>query len=368
MKSKNSIKVLFIVPYPKDCAPSQRLKFEQYYSYFEKEGIECILRPFMTESFYRIVYQKNKYLEKIIFTLLGYVRRCFHMIEAMRCDVIYLHLEAAPFGPPFFEYILYKLKKPIIYDIDDIVYLPHASKANSFVRMLKYYKKTPQIVKFSSQVIAVTNYLKRFAEQYGRKAICIPPTIDTNKYFLADKPCGRKLCIGWTGSHSTSEYLLILANTLKKINQEHDVRIKVMGDGNFKIDGLAIEAKEWSADTEIKDIQEIDIGLYPLPKNEWIMGKGGLKALQYMGMGIPVVATRVGAVLDFIQDGVNGFLVDSEEEWIEKISRLIEDADLRRRVGLAARKTVEERFSVKANAPKMLGIIQGVYKDYFGEK
>lgn len=365
MKTKNKIRVLFIVPYPQDCAPSQRLKFEQYYSYFEKEGVECIKRPFMNEAFYRIVYQKKRYLEKIIFTLFGYVMRCIHIIEAMRCDVVYLHLEAAPLGPPFFEYILHKLKKPIIYDIDDIVYLPHASKVNSFIRALKYYKKIPQIIKLSSHVITVTSYLKNFCLQHNTHVTNIPPTIDTDKYSIADKTSDSKICIGWTGSHSTSEYLLLLENVLRRIAQKYDIRIKVIGDQDFKISGLPVEAKEWCVGDEIKDIQDIDIGLYPLPKNEWIMGKGGLKALQYMGMGIPTVATRIGAVLDFIQDGTNGFLADSDEEWIQKLSRLIEDIELRKKIGISARKTVEERFSVKANAPKMLEIIRSVYKEHY---
>ena len=105
-------------------------------------------------------------------------------------------------------------------------------------------------------------------------------------------------------------------------------------------------------------MKEIDIGLYPLPNTEWVLGKGGLKALQYMGLGIPVVCSDVGACKEFIRNNVNGFLVDSPEEWIDKISLLIESADLRKRIGLAGRKTVEDGFSVKANAPKFLKIIE----------
>lgn len=354
------MRVLFIVPYPPDTAPSQRLKFEQYLDYFRKNGITVELSSFMTPEFRKIIYKRGHFFKKVFFTILGYLRRFRDVFRAKDFDIIYLHLEAAPFGPPIFEYIFYKMKKPVIYDIDDVVYLPHSSRANPLARFLRSYGKIRRIMRMSAHIIVVTRYLEEFSRKYNRNVTYISPTINTEKYFVKDKDPNNKVCIGWTGSHSTSEYLLLIENVLRRISQNYDVRIKVIGDGGFKIDGLRIEAKAWSLKEEVSDIQDIDIGLYPLPKNEWIMGKGGLKPLQYMGMGIPPVCSRIGAVLDFIQDGVNGFLADSEDEWVEKISRLIEDFDLRRKIGLAARKTVEGDFSIAVNAPEYLKIIKGV--------
>lgn len=348
--------MLFIVPYPINTAPSQRLKFEQYFGYFEDNGVEITFSSFVTPSFRKILYENGFIIRKIYYTIWGYLNRVKDIIRARNFDIIYLHLEAAPFGPPIFEYILSLMNKPIIYDIDDVVYLPHVSKANKFIIFLKSPSKISKIMELSSHIIVVTRYLKQYAERYNKNVTLIPSTVDTDKYFIKNGNVNRKVCIGWTGSHSTSGYLLLLENVLKRVSEEYDVRIKVIGDRRFRIDGLNIDAKDWSSDTEVEDIQDIDIGVYPLPKNEWVMGKGGLKAIQYMGVGIPVVCTRIGEVVHFVEDGVNGFLADSDEEWIEKISKLIRDSDLRKKMGFAARKTVEDKFSVKVNAYKYIDI------------
>ena len=146
--------------------------------------------------------------------------------------------------------------------------------------------------------------------------------------------------------------------------REIDFRLKVIGEPDFSMDGVEVDAQEWSEPTEVEDLQEIDIGLYPLPDEEWVLGKSGLKALQYMALGIPTVATRVGANNRIIQDGENGFLVSDREEWQRRILELASDADLRRRIGDRAKRTVSERFSVSANREAYLEVLDAV----FGER
>ncbi|MCX5715337.1 MAG: glycosyltransferase family 4 protein [Candidatus Omnitrophica bacterium] len=354
------MKILFIVPYPKDVAPSQRLKFEQYFTHFKANGIEIEFSPFISTAFRKILYERGHYLKKCWYVIQGYARRVKDIFRSRHFDIIYLHLEVAPFGPPVFEQIFHMMKKPIVYDIDDVIYLPHSSDANKSTQFLKCAGKIPEIIRLSSHVIVVTDYLAEFARRFNANITCIPPTVDTDKYFIKNKGPGGKICVGWSGSHSTSKYLLLLKDVLKNIAGRYDVRIKVIGDKNFRIEGLDIEAKDWSMDAEVEDLQDIDIGLYPLPKDEWVMGKGGLKALQYMGIGIPPVCTRIGAVLRFIKDGENGFLAESDEEWMDKITKLIENPGLRKRMGFAARNTIEENYSVKVNAPRYLEVIKKV--------
>jgi len=122
-----------------------------------------------------------------------------------------------------------------------------------------------------------------------------------------------------------------------------------------------VENKEWRLENEYEDYKSLDIGVYPLPNDEWAKGKAGFKAIYYMAAGVPCVASPVGMNKEIIQDGVNGFLANSEEEWLEKISLLIENPELRKKIGLAGRKTVEERYSVKVNAPRFLKVLQFVY-------
>jgi glycosyltransferase involved in cell wall biosynthesis len=356
------MKVLFLVPYPKDRAPSQRLKFEQYFDIFEQQGIKIEFWPFFDKSAYRIIYHRGKYIKKVFYILLRYLTRLKEIFRARNFDVIYVHLELAPIGPPLLEYLLSKTGRPVIYDIDDLVFLPHASMANRFMESFRSRSRIDFLLKVSSHVIVCTEYLKKYALQYNDRVTNISSTINTLTYFVNNPYTNqRQVCVGWSGSHSTSLYLHLLDHVLLEIQKKYNVRIKVIGDAGFRIPGADIDAHQWSLQTEVRDLQELDIGVYPLPDEEWVLGKSGLKALQYMALGIPTVAQSIGSNFEIIQDGVNGFLANSQEEWLEKISLLIESPELRKKIGLAGRKTVEERYSVKVTAPKYLEVLRSVY-------
>ncbi len=148
---------------------------------------------------------------------------------------------------------------------------------------------------------------------------------------------------------------------MKNISDTHSIKILVIGDASFNIDGVNVEALPWRESTEVDDLRRIDIGLYPLPDEPWVYGKSGLKALQYMALGIPTVASAVGMNFKVIEDGVSGFLVKDDHEWITIIERLIDDPDLRARVGEASRLRVLNTYSVKVNQPTYLSIFKEVY-------
>ena len=169
------------------------------------------------------------------------------------------------------------------------------------------------------------------------------------------------MALGWSGSHSTSQYLYLLESVLQNISSSRSVKILVIGDASFNIDGVELEAISWSENTEVDDLTRIDIGLYPLPDEPWVYGKSGLKALQYMALGIPTVASAVGMNFKVIEDGVSGFLVKNDREWITTITRLIDDPALRARVGEASRLRILNKYSVKANQPTYLSIFKEVY-------
>ena len=148
---------------------------------------------------------------------------------------------------------------------------------------------------------------------------------------------------------------------MRKISSSRSVKILVIGDASFNIEGIELEALPWRESTEVDDLARIDIGLYPLPDEPWVYGKSGLKALQYMALGIPTVASAVGMNFKVIEDGVSGFLVKNDREWITTITRLIDDPALRARVGKASRSRVLDTYSVKVNQPTYLSIFKEVY-------
>jgi glycosyltransferase involved in cell wall biosynthesis len=134
--------------------------------------------------------------------------------------------------------------------------------------------------------------------------------------------------------------------------------LRIIGAGQVDLPGVQIEMRPWSTNTEVADLQECDIGLVPLLDNPWNHWKFFFKTVQYMAVGLAVVARRMGSNAEVIQDGINGFLVDSEGEWYDRLQLLVEDAALRRRMGAAARETVVEQYSTRAHMPRVLEIFE----------
>ncbi len=352
------MRILFIVPYPIE-GPSNRLRVSQFLPYLKENGILCKERPFIFSGFYRILYLKGNHIKKGIFFLWSLLGRFTDIIRLLKYDIIFIHREACPLGPPFFEWIAYKFKKRIIFDFDDAIYLHSKSRSNNFIDHFKNSNKTAYIIKISDRVIAGNKFLSDFAMRFNKNVEIIPTCVDTDNYNNNDGNIKDALTIGWIGSTTTVEYLNELRNVFIKLAKKYPyLNFKIIG-GEFKIDRFhAITNKRWRLEDEVSDLRSMDIGIMPMPDSDWARGKCGFKALLYMSMQIPCVCSSVGVNKEIVQDGINGFLASSEDEWIDKLSHLIDDVELRIRMGRAGRKTVEERFSVKVNAQKYLNIIK----------
>jgi glycosyltransferase involved in cell wall biosynthesis len=351
--------LLIICPYPQNKAPSQRLKYEQYFPYFSNNGFEIKVKPFMSEAFWKIAYKPGNIIRKIFFSCLGYLRRVALLFTIRRYDIVYVHLWVTPFGPPVFEWLVRLLAKKIVFDIDDLVYLKNEKAGKWYIGLFKGRQKPIYLIKKADHVITCTPYLDNFVRKYNPRTTDISSTINTDTYIPVNTYTNNhQLNLGWSGSHSTIRYLELLKPVLQKLRKEKEFRLLVMGEAAFTIEGIEVEACAWTEEKEIPVLQKIDIGLYPLALDEeWVYGKSGLKALQYMALGIPTVATAIGANFRVMENGVSGFLVLSEEEWLDKLSALISDAGLRKDMGEKARTRVENFYSVKANAPVYLGIL-----------
>ncbi len=357
------MRVLFIEPYPTE-GPSSRYRIEQYIPYLERSGVECIVRPFISSGFYKIIYKKGLYLKKAIFFLNSSIKRLFDIFTALRCDIIFIHLETYPFGPAVFEWIFKRLGKKIIYDLDDAIYLGKTSSANQFIKFLKMPSKIEKIIKMSDHIITCNKYLADYARRFNANVTPIHTSVDTERFFPkhTDGDVKKNVTIGWIGSHSTTPYLAQLKDVFNRLSLEHKFELKIIGASTKVIDitGINVIYKDWRLEDEIGEFQSLDIGVYPLPDNEWILGKTGFKTIQYMSVGIPCVVSSLGTNKEIVKEGINGYLARTDEEWIEKLSLLINNRDLRAKIGLAARKTVEENYSVKVNAPKYLEILRQI--------
>jgi glycosyltransferase involved in cell wall biosynthesis len=358
------MKVLVISPHPEGIVPGQRLKYEQYFDYFRENGIEVEVSPFICNAFQDILYTRGNTALKIIYTLRGYIQRTRDLFRLRDYDAIYIFLYVTPFGPPVFEWLYSKFQPRFIYDIDDLVFLKAKSKANPIATWIKGRKKMAFLMKRARHVITCTPFLDQYARQFTQHTTDISSTINTDTY-LPDNTYqnGKTLTIGWSGSHSTSQYLHLLTEVLKKVQSEFDIKILVIGDPDFKLPGVDVKAIPWRRETEVEDLQQIDIGLYPLPDEQWVHGKSGLKALQYMALGIPTVASAIGANYRVMEHRVSGFLVKTHEEWYTAIVQLIQDPALRSDIGRNARNRVEQYYSIRANRDVYLSILKNVMQD-----
>ncbi|MDB5271908.1 MAG: hypothetical protein JWO58_275, partial [Chitinophagaceae bacterium] len=306
-------KLLVICPNPEHVAPAQRLKYEQYFGYFRANGIEVTVSPFMSNRFQHIVYKKGHYIEKVYWTFFGYLKRIYDLFRLPFYDGIYIFLWVTPFGFPLFESLFVRMNKRMVYDIDDLVFLAPPSKANSLIAPLKGKKKMAFLMKKAKHVITCTPFLDEYVRQFTSHTTDISSTINTETYLPVNSYSNESpLIIGWSGSHSTSAYLTLLETPLRKLKAKYNFNILVIGDSSFHFQDLSCTAIAWNETTEVSELQKIDIGLYPLPNEEWVLGKSGLKALQYMALGIPTVATAIGANFRVIEDGISGMLVNTE--------------------------------------------------------
>lgn len=354
------MKVLFIVPYPTE-GPSNRYRVEQYMPFLREHDIHCCLRPFITTEFYRILYAKGNTFKKCIYFLISSVKRFGDIIRALKYDIIFIHIEAFPFGPPLLELIFRAMGKSIIFDFEDAIYLPVSQK--SLLRWLKFPGKFYLNMRLSSHVIVCNNYLKEKLCIYNPDITVIPTAIDTEKFkSKANKAEIDSLLIGWVGSHTTLPCLKQLIPALRKLSKKHEFILKIIGgNSEVEIPGIEIINERWELEKEVENFASLDIGVYPLPDNEWAMAKTPFKTIQYMSVGVPTVASNVGGNKEIIEDGINGFLASNEEEWIEKLSLLIKNPELRQKLGAAGRETVKDRYSLKVNAPKLLEVLRKAY-------
>lgn len=359
-----SKKILILCPHPINVAPGQRLKYEQYFESWEEEGFTINVSSFMSHHFWKIVYQRGHLFGKIFWTVLGYFKRIGDLFKIPFYDITYIFLWGIPFGTPLYERCVRLLSKKLVYDIDDMVFLGHSSDANRFWQALKGKRKMIYLMKSANHVITCTPKLDEFVRQFNQNTTDISSTVDTNVRYqpVNTYKNDHQIVLGWSGSHSTSKYLYLLADVFTELAKQYNYKLIVMGDSSFNIDGVNIEAYDWKEDIEISILQKFDIGLYPLPDEEWVYGKSGLKAIQYMSLGIPTVATGLGANFRIIEQEKNGYLVKpgDNKDWEDKLKKLIIDAELRQKLGTAARKTIVNYYSIEANKQKYLDVLQQI--------
>jgi glycosyltransferase involved in cell wall biosynthesis len=354
-------KILAIVQHRKGRSPGQRFRFEHYIPYLEANGYEIVFSNIISEKDDNIFYSKGKYFAKLMIVLKSFRHRLQDLKTAKDCDLVFIYREAVMLGTTCFEKKLSKLNVPVIFDFDDSIWLNDTSDGNKNLAWMKKPKKTANICKYSSLVIVGNQYLANYAKTFNPNVEIIPTTINTEYHKpQRTKTIEDKICIGWTGTTTTLKHYYTSIPVLKKIKEKYGDKVyfKVIVNSEEWTKDLDVKLVKWTKEAEINELCEFDIGIMPLPDNEWSRGKCGFKGLQCMSLNMPVIMSPVGVNTAIIENGKNGFLADTDELWFDYLCQLIDSFELRKHIGEAARKTIEKSYSVKAWEKKFLTEIE----------
>lgn len=299
-------------------------------------------------------------MRKILILIKGFLGRLTTIFVLHRFDFVFIHREVAPIGPPVFEWLIAKVfGKKIIYDFDDAIWLTDRSDESWLTKKLRGRNKISAICKLSYKVSAGNQYLCEYALKYNSQAVVNPTTIDTSKISEAKRNQKNEVVIGWTGSHSTLKYLKGIESVLQTLERDYsNVRFLFIADQQPDLSLNRISFKYWKLETENEDLSEIDIGIMPLPDNEWTRGKCGFKILQYMALSIPAVASPVGVNSEIIKNEENGFVCETKTEWLHALRRLIEDISLRKKFGVLGQQLVAKNYSTSSNSSNFMALFR----------
>ena len=346
-------RMLVLCPFPQGVAAGQRLKYEQYFDQWRVKGWEIEVSSFMDKEMWDVVYQNGHTNAKIFGTLRGHLRRIRDLFRIPRFDIVYIFMYVTPLLTSLMERFVRLLAKRVIYDIEDNIHIQKDTfspyNPNPLIKFLKWPGKVRFLIQASDHVITSSPFLNIDCKRITTFGFCsyITSSVDTNRYLpKLDYSNNKTVTIGWTGTYSSKIYLDQLRDVFKRLSQRVKFKLKVIGNFEYDFPGVDLEVIQWNLENEILDLQSFDIGIYPLPLDSWVQGKSGLKAIQYMALGLPCVATDVGTTPMIIKDKVNGRLVKSDDEWLEALEDLVRHPKSRRIIGEQARQEVISKYSV----------------------
>ena len=356
MEGPHRVKALLLTRFERTGA-SSRLRLIQYAEQLGSQGFATSLEPFFDESYLRRLYSGRSILAP---TLVAYARRAGRLLRLGRADLIWLEKEALPWLPWGIERALLPRAVPLVVDYDDAVFHRYDLHRSATVRRL-LGRKLDRLMASASLVTAGNRYLAERAKAAGAQRVEIVPTVvDLTAYTRRPEPFSENAAtIGWIGTPSTwTEYMAPMMPLLTQAAESAGARIAAVGAGRAAEAHPLLDNLPWTEESEVARIHEMDIGIMPLTDTPWARGKCGYKLIQYMACGIPVIASPVGVNRDIVEHGVNGFLAESEEDWRTAVGSLLSDPALRRRMGDAGRRKVEERYSLQVWGPRVAQMLR----------
>ena len=354
------MKVLALASYPVEAAAT-RFRLQQFVGPLAERDIALTIHPFLDSQLFKNLYHQGSFPRTAAGLLRSAFLRLADVMAARQADVILVQREAMMFGPPVIEWLTSRaLKRPMVLDLDDATYVSYTSPTyGGLGKALKWFSKTDDLIRWAAIVTCGNRSIAEYVSSRGVQARIIPTVVDTDVFRPAKReaPDGP-VVLGWIGTHSTFPFLESIFPALRSLAARHELRLKVVGAGKDEVSvpGVKVENAPWKMEREVEDFQFIDVGLYPIDVSMyagWAAGKSGFKAIQYMSVGVPYVATPVGASAEIGEAGVTHLFASTQDEWYGALETLIVDAQRRREMGAAGRRHAVANYGLPAQADKL---------------
>ncbi|HIJ65343.1 MAG TPA: glycosyltransferase family 4 protein [Candidatus Hydrogenedentes bacterium] len=348
------MQVLFLTLYP-DIVASPRYRVAQFLPYLRERGVECTVASALTERQYAQLTGPDRQGRPLWYHLAETSRRLAQIAGAAAYDIVFVQKALMTASVRGAFGLLRRRARRIVYDLDDAVHLSPPHPLRRLGRLIEARRQIPKAMRAADMVLAGNAWLAAQAEALGARAAYFPTVVDMRRF--APRPqVAEKYRIGWIGTPAATECIEPAAEALAGLA---NAEIHLVGADAKAVCWFGAVVEPWSLDGEVEAIQQFSAGIMPMPKQEWMKGKCGLKGLLYMACGIPCIATPFGAALEFIRHGENGMFADTTAEWRDAFERL-RDPTERRRLGAAARTTVEENYALDKAAPRLLELMESV--------
>jgi len=355
-------RVLVLLSKPSGLSPSQRFRLEQWAPRLARDhNIHLDFLPFESPGLAKILNNPGHHISKAMWVGYDFLRRLKSLLLARNYDAVVVHREAALIGPAIYERLIAWTGKPSIFDFDDSIWSQSQVMNHGLFSKLHFFGKTGTLCRLATVATPGNEFLADYARQRNRNVFVIPTSIELDDYPIVAEPSqDRPFVVCWTGSTSTLAHFEFARPALEALAARIPVAVKIICNKPpaAPIAGAKMRFVPWSARDEAREVGDCHAGIMPLQDDEVTRGKCGLKALQYMATGRPVVISPVGMNTDLVKPGENGFLASTTAEFVDALMRLAQSSKLRARMGANARRTVEQHYSAEVVAAKFAEVVR----------
>lgn len=348
------MRVLFLPRYTR-LGASSRIRAYQYFPYLAEHGVEIEVMPLVDDDYLTHLYEgRGKQWGQIV---VAYWQRIRYLLAHQNFDVIWVQKELLPNLPAWFEKLLLRQQIPYVLDYDDATFLNYTQ--GSPLKRALLSQKIAKLMRGATLVICGNAYLGNYAKQAGAKWVqYLPSVVDATHYPQQAEFKNEIFTIGWVGTPTTAKYVVGIQPVLAEFCGKYPVKIVMVGASQVALGDLPVEFIAWSEATEAQIISTFDVGIMPLADTDWEHGKCGYKLLQYMACGVPTIASNIGINRTIIEHEATGFLVNTSTDWLDALTTLHTDAELRTKMGQAGRTKLMDKFELQVTAPRLLSLLQ----------